>query len=288
MADKSSLARATDSSTSPTPGYLYVDITKSVSSSPNACSETIQYLQRRLSKNNGTIKFKTLKIFQIVSMDKMTRGSFKRAVAMHHSCIASIKECLNFRGPPDAVHGDELYAKVRNQAMHTLDVVYSDTPSSDNIGGGGGMALQYESPGGGGGYDNGNNGGEEEEEGGGGGGGGGVGYVVPQPQQQNNVNNNEPRKMEGIGNPMFRNSSGGYDSSGTGGKQSIIATVTEEFMGIINDPLARKLELPNAGAGGIIMGVIRVVVVEVMEVMEEVVIVAMAAVEEDTDFVIST
>ena len=253
MADKSSLARATDSSTSPTPGYLYVDITKSVSSSPNACSETIQYLQRRLSKNNGTIKFKTLKIFQIVSMDKMTRGSFKRAVAMHHSCIASIKECLNFRGPPDAVHGDELYAKVRNQARDTLDAVYSDTPSSDNIGGGGGMAPQYEGQGagggGGGGYGNGNGDGGGYGNGNNGGGGGGGGYGAPQPQQQNNVNNNGPRKMEGIGNPMFRNSSGGYGGSGTGGEQSIIATVAEGFKGIINDPLARKVGLPNADGG---------------------------------------
>eukprot|EP00555_Chaetoceros_dichaeta_P010125 CAMPEP_0198266826 /NCGR_PEP_ID=MMETSP1447-20131203/30348_1 /TAXON_ID=420782 /ORGANISM="Chaetoceros dichaeta, Strain CCMP1751" /LENGTH=61 /DNA_ID=CAMNT_0043957115 /DNA_START=26 /DNA_END=207 /DNA_ORIENTATION=+ len=61
MADRNSLTRATESTDSPTPGYLYNDIAKSVSSSPTACSETATYLVRRLSsKQNHNIKYKCL------------------------------------------------------------------------------------------------------------------------------------------------------------------------------------------------------------------------------------
>ena len=52
MADRNALARATEQSSSPTPGYLYNDIAKQSASSPSISSEILSYLLRRLVKRN--------------------------------------------------------------------------------------------------------------------------------------------------------------------------------------------------------------------------------------------
>ena len=62
----------------------------------------------------------------MVAISPLTRGQFKRAICADVSAIGGIKECLNFRGVVDAVHGDRMYEKVRVQAKETLDAIYSD------------------------------------------------------------------------------------------------------------------------------------------------------------------
>ena len=60
-------------------------------------------------------------------------SSDQGTIQTHHcATVAAIEVCLQFRGPPDAVHaGDMLFEKVRVQAKKTLDAVYSDDPSSE-------------------------------------------------------------------------------------------------------------------------------------------------------------
>lgn len=242
MADRQVLSRATEQTDSPTPGYLFNDIAKSVSSSPTACADTATYLIRRLnSKQNHNVKYKCLKVMQMVSLNSMTRGQFKRALSQDVNAMSSIKECLNFRGPPDAIHGDKIYEKVRVQAKETLDAIYSDDPSSGReqqsqygvaggsgagamtgYGGTGSMAPNA--------YGSGNGGSGYSSQGGGGGGGN---MSLP----------GGPKRMEGIGNPMFKDPRLESDEKGIGDMTigEVMSTAKKGFVGMIKDPLARNV-----------------------------------------------
>jgi hypothetical protein len=218
MADRSLLARATESTQAPTPGYLYMDIAKNVASSPMACTEVATYLTRRLSsKNNANVKFKCLKVIAKIAESPITKGQFKRNLAQDSQAMGCIKEALQYRGPPDPARGDEPYAKVRAAAKEALDAVYSDSPtstsSSADYGGGVGMNMS-----------------------GGGGGGGG------------------PRRMEGIGNPMFKDprleqQPGNANLPSTG---EFLKEAGSTIVGMIRDPLARNVvaEPPRHSSGG--------------------------------------
>lgn len=232
MADRNALARATEQSSSPTPGYLYNDIAKQAATSPSISSEILSYLIRRLSKNNPHVKYKTLKTISMVCQNANSRGVFKRTVVQDMQAIREIKDCLNYRGKPDAVHGDELFERVRNQAKETLDIVYSDDPSSSNstmnLSGVGRGSGSYSAAG----Y-------------------GGGGYGNP-PGASSSFTGNTPgmRKMEGIGNPMFKDprlDDGQAKSLGEMTIGDVAAAAVEGFKGIVKDPLARNI--PSLGGG---------------------------------------
>jgi len=238
MADRNTLARATEQSSSPTPGYLYNDIAKQSASSPSISSEILSYLIRRLAKNNAHVKFKTLKTISMVCQNPNSRGVFKRTVAQDTQAISGIKACLNYRGRPDAVHGDELYDRVRVQAKETLDAVYSDEPSSQSMGM---SSMGGQSMGGGGGY------GQPSSGGYGGGGYSGGGGM----QHSANMQGGGPKKMEGIGNPMFKDYRIEANNAKSIGEMTIgdvAAAAVEGFKGIVKDPLARNV--PGAAGGG--------------------------------------
>ena len=237
MVDRTALARATESTSSPTPGYLYNDIAKSAAISPASASEVATYLIRRLqSKNNVNIKYKCLKVIQMVSTNAATRGQFKRVIVQDTTAVCAIKACLQFRGPPDAVHGDMLYEKVRVQAKETLDAVYSDDPVSDQQNyssagsgsGGGGVSSGY---------------GNQSSYGGG---GGNYGSNNSSYNPSSSSASSGPKKMEGIGNPMFadprHNQQKEYSDMTV---RDVVSGVREGFVGMIKDPLARKV---TAGA----------------------------------------
>jgi len=229
MADRTTVTRATESTDSPTPGYLYNDIAKSVSASPLACSETANYLVRRLgSKGNHNIKYKCLKVMQMVAISPLTRGQFKRALCQDVTAIATIKQCLNFRGPPDAVHGDQIYVKVRQQAKETLDAIYSDSPSSEQSGSSGMVGMS----------------------GFGSGSFGGTGVGVNSTNLSHPASNLVSRKMEGIGNPMFKDPrrAEGEKDIGEMTVGEIVSAAKEGFAGIIKDPLARNATRGNIEA----------------------------------------
>lgn len=240
MADRNALARATEQSSSPTPGYLYNDIAKQAATSPSISSEILSYLIRRLAKNNPHVKYKTLKTIAMVCQNANSRGVFKRTVIQDMQAIKEIKDCLNYRGKPDAVHGDELFERVRSQAKETLDVVYSDDPSSNHpmsLSGVGQGSGSYATGGGGGGY-----GGMSSAAG-----SGGYGTAPGVSGQVQGM-----RKMEGIGNPMFKDprlDTGHVKSLGEMTIGDVAAAAVEGFKGIVKDPLARNI--PGLGSSNV-------------------------------------
>ena len=123
--DRTALSRATDPSSAPTPGYLYNDIAKSLTS-PQACSDTLAYLLSRLSKTNPHVKKKSLKVLSKIVSHPASRGMMKRAVVTNPPAITSIKEAISHRGSTDAVTGDQANLEVREAARECLDAVYSD------------------------------------------------------------------------------------------------------------------------------------------------------------------
>ena len=220
MADRSLLARATEGTQAPTPGYLYLDIAKNVASSPMACQEVATYLTRRLqSKQNANIKYKCLKVIAKVAESPVTKGIFKRTMAQDSEAMSHIKEALQFRGPPDPARGDEPYQKVRTAAKEAMDAIYSDAPTSN---------AAYESS---------------------------YGRPVAASGAGASMGTSSSR-MEGIGNPMFKDPR--LDQSNqTMTAETFLRDASEAIVGMIKDPLARNVDygpspssnMPGYGSG---------------------------------------
>jgi hypothetical protein len=217
--DRQLLARATENSDAPTPGYMYLDIAKNAASNPQTCAEIAKYLTGRLaSKNNSNVKFKCLKVIAKTAISPYLRGQFKRCLAQDPQAMAAIKDATQFRGPPDPVRGDEPYEKVRNAAKEALDAVYSDTPPATEPSGAGGapFASSVSSS-----Y------GHSVA--------GGYAGVPPPPGG---------RRMEGIGNPMFKDPR--LEPQPQFSNMTVNDIVNEAkstVMGMIKDPLARNLDV---------------------------------------------
>ena len=228
------LARATEGTDAPTPGYLYVDLAKAATANPTACHDMAVYLTRRLSnKQNPNIKMKCCKVIAKLC-EQVPRNQFRRTIAQDPNAVGYIKEAMNFRGPLDPVQGDAKNEKVRQAAKEALDQVYAETPTSDQVPYGSNLSASYgPSAAGGGGY--------------GGAGGGGYGGAAP----------GSGRRMEGIGNPRYQDPR--LDPRYNGTQQHNIKEVVKEagevVMGMIKDPLARNVDVtPRQGHSGNLPG----------------------------------
>ena len=217
MSHRSLLARATEGTDAPTPGYVYVDLAKAATGNPSACQDMTQYLTRRLaSKQNPNIKFKCCKVIAKLC-DAVPRNAFRRCVAQDHAGINAIKEAMNYRGTPDPVRGDEPNQKVRIAAKECLDAVYREAPSSETVNSGGG------------GY-----------------GGVSANYYGANPHQQqqqamyaNSSGGGSSSRMQGIGNPRY--SDPRNDPPPAHGLQGALKEAGEVISGMIKDPLARNV-----------------------------------------------
>jgi hypothetical protein len=201
---------------------MYLDIAKNAASNPQTCAEIAKYLTNRLaSKNNPNVKHKCLKVIAKTATSPYLRGQFKRCLAQDPSAMQAIKDATQYRGPPDPVRGDQPYQKVRDAAKEALDAVYSDTPPDGASGGGAPFSTSvsstshYGQPAGG--Y-----GGAQS------GGMGGPG-----------------RRMEGIGNPMFKDPRLEPQPRGIGQMtvNDIVSEAKETVIGIIKDPLAKNVDV---------------------------------------------
>mmetsp|Transcript_25567 Transcript_25567/g.28621 ORF Transcript_25567/g.28621 Transcript_25567/m.28621 type:complete len:782 (+) Transcript_25567:183-2528(+) len=213
--DRQLLARSTENSDAPTPGYMYLDIAKNAAGNPQTCADIAKYLTGRLaSKNNSNVKFKCLKVISKTAVSPYLRGQFKRCLSQDPQAMSAIKDATQFRGPPDPVRGDEPYDKVRKAAKEALDAVYSDTQASDpSMGGGGGSFASSVSSS----YGN--------------SAGGGYGSAPI----------SGPRRMEGIGNPMFKDPRLEPEQSMSNiTVNAIVNEAKSTVIGMIKDPLARK------------------------------------------------
>ncbi len=249
--DRSALTRATDPSSAPTPGYLYNDIGKSLTS-PQACIDTLSYLLSRLSKSNPHIKKKSLKVLSKISSHPASRGMMKRTVVQNPHAISQIKEAIAYRGTMDAVTGDQYNLEVREAAKECLDAVYSDageTSMTTAVG----MGATASMTGGGFGMGGGTGGGGEYGIGTGGNNsnnpyGAPMGGNAQSPTSRSST-------MQGIGNPMFadpRLSQKTYAPSGTLGSLGEMASnVGGAMLEMIKDPLARNVDPNTVGRGGV-------------------------------------
>ncbi|CCI45570.1 unnamed protein product [Albugo candida] len=82
----------------------------------------------RVKNKHHTIKYKALQVIKHICREG--RADFKREMQRH---IPIIKECLQFRGPPDPLKGDEYYRRVREAAKECLDAIY-DTDTTTGLG----------------------------------------------------------------------------------------------------------------------------------------------------------
>ncbi len=224
--DRQLLARATDSSDAPTPGYLYLDIAKNAASSPTACQEIATYLIRKLEqKSNYNIKHKCCKVMAQLAVSPITRGQFKRCLAQDANAVSVIKEHLQFRGPPDPARGDEIYERVRLAAKEALDAIYSDTPPPTTTTSSVASSSHYDShasPYGGTGMSTSLHNGMGSSAGGSG-----------------------PRRMEGIGNPMFadpRLTQRPHNATSGTILKEVMREAGQTIVGMIKDPLARNAD----------------------------------------------
>ncbi len=124
MIDRNLLKRATSNDLSPTPGYLYSEITRMTQSSHEDCNQAATYLLKRLQNRNGFVKLKVLNVIKHVCLKG--ENNFRRAVQPK---IKNIQECLSFTGPPDPLRGDDIYVLVRGAAKEAIEAVYRDQSS---------------------------------------------------------------------------------------------------------------------------------------------------------------
>lgn len=218
--DRNLLARATEGTDAPTPGYLYIDLAKAASLNPNTSQEMAAYLTRRLSsKSNPNIKYKCCKVIAKLC-EQVPRNQFRRAVSQSPPAVAAVKEAMNYRGTMDPVQGDAKNERVRQAAKEALDAIYSES-AEPSMPAGGYSSASYGAPphsaGGGGGY----------------------------------ASAGRPR-MEGIGNPQFRDPrtmNGGAGGMPNEKFKDALKEAGEVVMGMIKDPLARNLDVGTGGGG---------------------------------------
>jgi hypothetical protein len=228
MSHRSLLARATEGTDAPTPGYLYIDLAKAATGNPAACQDMAKYLANRLSgRNNPNIKFKCCKVIAKLC-DQVPRNAFRRCIAQDHEAVAAIKESMNFRGTVDPVLGDEPNQRVRIAAKEALDAVYREAPATESIpgggyGGSGGISSSY----------------GPSPHSGGSGNGGGAGLPGG-------------RRMEGIGNPRYSDPrlDPRYNPDMPRGIKGIVKEAGEVITGMITDPLARNIPDPSVPRQG--------------------------------------
>jgi len=85
----------------------------------SACTQLEEFLVGKITKNNHNIKYKCLVVIKHVA--RTGRPEFKKDIARN---VNVIKECLQFKGPPDPLRGDEIYKRVRDLAKEVLDVLF--------------------------------------------------------------------------------------------------------------------------------------------------------------------
>ncbi|CAH0516814.1 unnamed protein product [Peronospora belbahrii] len=127
--DKAVLTRATSKDDTPTPGYLYGEIARMTQHSYETCNKVQDFLISRVKNKHHTVKYKALQVIKHVCREG--RVDFKREMQKH---IPTVKECLQFRGVPDPLKGDEYYRRVRESAKECLDAIY-DTDNAPGLSG---------------------------------------------------------------------------------------------------------------------------------------------------------
>ncbi|XP_074870628.1 AP-4 complex accessory subunit tepsin isoform X2 [Carettochelys insculpta] len=116
------LLKGTSDDNVPCPGYLFEEIAKISHDSPGSSQCLLEHLLNRLQSNSCHVKLKVLKILLHVC----THGSAQFLQQLKRNS-SFIQEAAAFAGPPDPLHGNSLYQKVRAAAQDLASALFSDT-----------------------------------------------------------------------------------------------------------------------------------------------------------------
>ncbi|XP_048222909.1 AP-4 complex accessory subunit tepsin [Perognathus longimembris pacificus] len=115
------LLKGTSDDDSPCPGYLFEEIAKISHESLGSSQCLLEYLLKRLDSSSGHVKLKVLKILLYLC----GHGSSSFLLILKRNS-AFIQEATVFAGPPDPLHGNSLYQKVRAAAQDLGSTLFSD------------------------------------------------------------------------------------------------------------------------------------------------------------------
>ncbi|KAG7325020.1 hypothetical protein KOW79_011336 [Hemibagrus wyckioides] len=119
------LMKATADDEAPCPGYLFEEISKISHESPGCCQCLLEYLLERLQVESCHVKLKVLKILL-----HLCNHSPPHFVTELRRNATFIQEVTVYSGPPDSIHGNALFQKVRHSAQELASVLFSDMMSS--------------------------------------------------------------------------------------------------------------------------------------------------------------
>lgn len=115
------LLKGTSDDDIPCPGYLFEEIAKISHESLGSSQCLLEYLLNRLDSSSGHVKLKVLKILLYLC----GHGSPSFLLTLRRNS-ALIQEATAFAGPPDPLHGNSLYQKVRAAAQDLGSTLFSD------------------------------------------------------------------------------------------------------------------------------------------------------------------
>ncbi|KAM5309481.1 AP-4 complex accessory subunit tepsin [Glossophaga mutica] len=118
------LLKGTSDDDVPCPGYLFEEVAKISHESPGSSQCLLEYLLSRLHSGSGRVKLKVLKIM----LHLCSHGSSSFLLILKRN-PAFIQEASVFTGPPDPLHGNSLYQKVRAAAQDLGSALFSDSPA---------------------------------------------------------------------------------------------------------------------------------------------------------------
>jgi len=125
------LNKATSNDDNPTPGYVFTELIKLTHSDASVCDKMSDWLYKRLQRNEPSVKWKVLTVMKLVA--KGGRMEFRRALQRGNE---NVKACLQFKGPPDPLRGDEPYRKVKDAATGALEAMFDSSSAPSGAGGG--------------------------------------------------------------------------------------------------------------------------------------------------------
>uniref|UniRef100_A0A8C9US17 TEPSIN adaptor related protein complex 4 accessory protein n=1 Tax=Spermophilus dauricus TaxID=99837 RepID=A0A8C9US17_SPEDA len=115
------LLKGTSDDDVPCPGYLFEEIAKISHESLGSSQCLLEYLLNRLDSSSGHVKLKVLKILPYLC----SHGS-SSFLAQAQPPLVGFLCLLVFAGPPDPLHGNSLYQKVRAAAQDLGSTLFSD------------------------------------------------------------------------------------------------------------------------------------------------------------------
>ncbi|XP_040845724.1 AP-4 complex accessory subunit tepsin isoform X2 [Ochotona curzoniae] len=115
------LLKGTADDAAPCPGYLFEEIAKISHESLGSSQCLLEYLLGRLHSTSGHVKLKVLKILRYLC----GHGSASFLLILRQNA-ALVQEATAFSGPPDPLHGNSLYQKVRAAAQDLGSTLFTD------------------------------------------------------------------------------------------------------------------------------------------------------------------